>query len=266
MRKAVILARGLGTRMRRPDSGATLTAEQATVADQGLKAMIPVGRPFLDFVLNGLADAGFSQVCLVVAPQHDAIRDYYSQIAPRRINLHYAVQTEAIGTANAVLAAERFAGDNQFIVMNSDNYYPSEALNQLQELGCPGTVLFEEDALVRNSNIPPERVNTFAYGVVDGAGYLTDLIEKPDDAAAAKLRGGPVSMNIWRFSPAIFDVCRRVPLSPRGEYELPMAVHQAIQEGMKLMVARSRAGVLDMSNRGDIVTVKARLKDVQVEL
>ena len=60
---AVILARGLGTRMRRDPgvaaaegSGARvgkaapsgLTAAQAAVADAGLKAMIPVGRPLID--------------------------------------------------------------------------------------------------------------------------------------------------------------------------------------------------------------------------
>ncbi len=56
--KAVILARGLGTRMRRDDAGAELSAEQASLADSGMKAMIPVGRPFLDYVLSGLADAG----------------------------------------------------------------------------------------------------------------------------------------------------------------------------------------------------------------
>jgi hypothetical protein len=43
--KAVILARGLGTRMRRSDASARLDAAQSQVADEGLKAMIPIGRP-----------------------------------------------------------------------------------------------------------------------------------------------------------------------------------------------------------------------------
>ena len=44
--------------MRRPAPGASISDEQADIADQGLKAMIPVGRPFLDYVLSSLADAG----------------------------------------------------------------------------------------------------------------------------------------------------------------------------------------------------------------
>jgi len=89
---------------------------------------------------------------------------------------------------------------------------------------------------------------------------LAAIVEKPGagyqhneaDAAA-------ISMNIWRFDAAMFDVCRQIPLSPRGEHELPLAVGAAIDVGMQLRAVRVRAGVLDLSNRGDIVTVARRL-------
>jgi len=48
MDKLVVLARGLGTRMRRSDAGAAVDRHQAVVADSGVKAMIPIGRPFFD--------------------------------------------------------------------------------------------------------------------------------------------------------------------------------------------------------------------------
>ena len=41
--KAVILARGLGKRMRQADRDASVDARQSAVADQGIKAMIPIG-------------------------------------------------------------------------------------------------------------------------------------------------------------------------------------------------------------------------------
>ena len=54
--KAVILARGLGSRMRRAAENVALTAEQSRTADAGVKAMISLdGRPFLDFVISALA-------------------------------------------------------------------------------------------------------------------------------------------------------------------------------------------------------------------
>ena len=50
--KAVILARGLGSRMRKADDDAPLDAAQAAAADSGVKGMIPIGRPFMDFVVD----------------------------------------------------------------------------------------------------------------------------------------------------------------------------------------------------------------------
>ena len=114
--QAVILARGLGTRMRRADPAAggtgaeALSALQAAAADVGAKGMMPIGgdagRPFLEYVLSALADAGIKEVVLVVAPEHAAVREHFTQVAPpQRTTLRFAVQDEPRGTADAVFAA-----------------------------------------------------------------------------------------------------------------------------------------------------------------
>lgn len=263
--KAVILARGLGKRMRQRDSGAHLDAAQLEAADSGLKAMVPVGRPLLDYSLSALADVGFNRACLVIGPEHGSVRDYYMhQQRPSRIAISFATQLEPLGTANAVVATEDFAGSDEFIVLNSDNYYPADVLQSVQRLGRPGTVLFEAGALIQHSNIPEDRIRAFAYCVVDACGFLTDIVEKPVDEHfdACKL----ISMNCWRFGPDIFAACRDVALSPRGEYELPLAVKLAIRRGTKLKAALSHSGVLDLSRRSDIADVTERLKNVQVAL
>ena len=74
MEKAVILARGLGRRMRKTD-GASLRDDQQAVAATGVKALVPIDRPFLDYVLTALADAGYRQICLVVGPEHEVLRE-----------------------------------------------------------------------------------------------------------------------------------------------------------------------------------------------
>jgi glucose-1-phosphate thymidylyltransferase len=262
--KAVVLARGLGTRMRRANAAAQLAGEQAAIADAGVKAMIPFDRPFLDYVLSGLADAGYRHICLVIGPEHDAIRDYYENQALARVRLTYAIQHEPRGTADALLAAETFAAGREFVVMNSDNYYPVQALRALHDFPGPGTVLFESDSLVRHSNIPAERVRRYAYADVEH-GVLLHLIEKPDPGIPVP-PNALVSMNLWRFSPEIFEHCRNLPLSPRGEYELPVAVNRGIQSGMRLRVETSPLGVLDLSERGDIPVVAERLRGIQVAL
>jgi dTDP-glucose pyrophosphorylase len=256
--KAVILARGLGTRMRERDEAVQVDRAQADAADRGMKAMIPIDRPFLDYVLSALADAGYTDACLVIGPEHDAVRDYYTRaVRPRRIRVAFAIQPEPRGTADALLAAEPFVGHTFALVINGDNLYPAEELHRLRELDEPGTVLFEPDALVRGSNIPADRIRAFAIGTVTADGYLARLIEKPDAETARALGAdGLVSMNCWRLSPAIFDACRRVQPSARGELELPHAIRDAVDEGL----LRLRRGVLDLSRRGDIAAVAARLR------
>src|SRR5918993_743455 len=268
--KAVLLARGLGSRMKQDGERAALSESQAKAAAAGAKGMMPIGegaaRPFLDYVLSALADAGCTSVCFVVAPDHAVIRDYYDGVGrPLRLRIEYAVQPIADGTARAVQSAQPYAGGDPFLVLNSDNLYPAPVLRALVELDGPGLPAYARDTLVHDSGFPPDRVAAFAAIEVDGDGYLARIVEKPGreyyDAAGP---GALISMNVWRFDQRIFDACRDVPLSARGEYELPEAVGLAVQRGVRLRTFRARGAVLDLSRRSDVALVTARLKGIEV--
>jgi dTDP-glucose pyrophosphorylase len=270
-RKAVIMARGLGTRMRQSDRGTKLSPEQAAIADRGLKGLIPIGgsgRPFLDYVISGLADAGFEQVCLVIGPEHDALRRQYTVVTPpARVHISFAVQVEPRGTADAVAVARPFADGEQILVINSDNYYPIDVLRALRLLGSPGLPGFERDALVAEGNIDPDRVARFALLRVAPDQHLAGIVEKPDAATMAAM--GPealVSMNCWLFGPRIFDACAVVTPSVRGELELADAVQRAIAMGERFRVLRCARPVLDLTSRADLADVARRLGDVDVRL
>jgi len=254
--------------MRKEDETAQLAGDQAAAASRGIKAMIPIGRPFLDYVLTEVADAGFTDVCLVIGPEHQPVRDYYErETVPSRIRVHFAVQERAVGTANAVLSAEEFAGGDTFVVLNSDNYYPAAALDELHRLREPAIVGFDREILVRGGNVPVERTLRFGALDIDEDGYLRRILAAPNEKM---LRAGtPIysSMNCFLFTPEIFAACREVPLSARGEYELPQAVHWAIDKHkMRFRVVRISAPVLDLSTRGDIAGVAEHLKAVAVNL
>jgi glucose-1-phosphate thymidylyltransferase len=266
MDKAVILARGLGTRMQKRDDSAELSEAQMAVAETGVKGMIPVGRSFLDYVISGLADAGYRRICLVIGPEHDVMRDYYGSVECQRVSIEFSVQAEPLGTADAVAAAERFAAGEEFCVINSDNYYPVESLRALRELGGAGMIGFEREVLISESNIGPERVRKFAVARVDGEGYLVRVAEKPSADVLAGMGGAVcISMNCWRFGPKIFMACRSISPSVRGELELPDAVQYAIDSlGERFCVVPVRSGVLDLSSRRDVAAVAARLADVEV--
>jgi glucose-1-phosphate thymidylyltransferase len=266
--KAVILARGLGTRMRRAASDAALDEAQARAADAGVKGMIPIGRPFLDYVISALADAGFEDVCLVIGPEHRAIRDYYGREAqPSRVRVGFAVQAEPLGTADAVAAAAPFAGSDEFLAINSDNYYPVFVFERLRRLPGPGLAGFERASLARDGNIDDARVSRYAVLRLAADGTLADIVEKPDQDVWARTGSDAlISMNCWRFSPRIFEAIRRIDRSPRGEYELADAVREAMRLGERFDVVPVAAGVLDLSQRTDIPAVARRLAGVEVRL
>ena len=275
--KAIILAAGLGTRMRKSasgqsDSGQALSDQQSAVAAKGIKAMIPIDRPFLDYSLSSLADAGFRSICLVIGTDHDQVRDYYSRVVCDRIKIDFAVQSQPLGTAHALASATEFAGDDAVLVLNGDNYYPVDALQSARLAEGAATVGFQRDSLIANSNIPADRVTAYAVMQQDSEGYLKKIIEKPgaDTLAPSVIHSGLprlISMNCWRFEPAIFESCRRIGQSSRGEYEMADAVMDSIEnQGQRYRVIPSDAGVLDLSHQEDIASVTRWLREVEVQL
>ena len=251
------------------NESAELDARQTAVADTGVKALIPIDRPFLDYVLSALAEAGYKKVCLVIGPEHHELREYYgNELQTERLEISFGVQAKPLGTADAVLAVEEFADGDDFVVINSDNYYPLEALRGLRELDGPGTALFDRESMFAGSNIPHERLRAFAVAKTSDNGYLQRIIEKPDEQTLNSL-GDPIyiSMNCWRFGPTIFQACREIGPSPRGELELPDAVQYAIDVlGERFKVVTTQGAVLDLSFRSDVVPVARKLAHVEVKL
>ena len=238
--------------MRAADEGAVLTKEQTLVASQGIKALMPLadGKTMLELIIETLAEAGFIDLCLVIGPEHDAIRGFCSE---KHLQVNFAIQQEPLGTADAVLAAESFIGpDDIFLVVNSDNLYPVESLRRLRKEACPALIGFARSSLIAKSNIHEDRIAKFAVIETDEVGNLIRVVEKPKDIAASSY----VSMNAWLFSPPIFNACRVVGPSERGEYEITAAVQYSIDVlGERFAVVTSDEGVLDLSSRADIESV-----------
>jgi len=254
--------------MRARDGDAALTPEQQRAADTGVKAMMPInGHAFLAYVINAIADAGLTEVGLVVAPDHELLRGYFADQPPARVRVSFVVQPEPRGTADAVVAVEPWVRDDPFLVMNADNLYPAAALRDLIGVDGPAFPAFEADDLVATSNIPEERLRGFALVEVDQDGYLRSIVEKPhlpleDGSRLPPVPGSAVSMNCWKFDARIFQACRDVPVSARGEYELPEAVGLAAVRGMRFRAVPARGPVLDLSRRADAADVARRLAGI----
>lgn len=110
--KAVVLAGGLGTRLRErvPDLP---------------KPMAPVaGRPFLAYVLDALTRGGFDDIVLAVGYRWEAIRAGFG-CSYRGASIAYAVETEPLGTGGAIahaFASAGIKGREAALVLNGDTY------------------------------------------------------------------------------------------------------------------------------------------------
>ena len=264
---SVLLAAGRGTRLQ-TSSDTSLTPAQLSAAASGFKAALPVNdRPFLDYILSSLADAGFDEACIIVRPDDSVLRARYSSLTPSRIRVRFVVQEQPLGTAHALLTAASVIGERPFVVLNADNYYPVSGLTLLREAGEPATLAFSRAGLLANRQLEPDRLARYAVLERDADGYLTDVIEKPDDLRLLARDDVAISMNVWRFDDRIFDACGGMSPSPRGEFELPNAVRRGIREmGLRIRAIPIDAPVLDLSHRADVPFVTEQLSGVDVRL
>lgn len=269
---AVILARGLGSRLR-ADDGAALTPAQGVAAAAGAKGVMPVaGRPFLDYLLHELAEAGVTDVVFVVAPDDPFIRQRYENEAPpSRVRVRFAVQEEPRGTAHALLAARDAVcaalgaptddtHRRHFLMCNADDLYPSAAVRALVELDGPGVIAFDADAVLAGGLMDPARLRAFALLDIDDEGALREIVEKPPaDHPLALADTRWVSMNLWRFTDAIFADCATVHPSVRGELELADAVRHAIARGERFRAVPQHVAVPGLTHRRDVAALEALL-------
>ncbi len=253
IKKAVVLARGLGTRMR-ANTEQNLSKKQAKIAELGVKALMPISknRTFLDFVLQNLKRANFTDICLVIGDEHEILKKFC-----RKNNLQFAIQKEPHGTADAVFSAKKFVQNDNFLVLNSDNLYPIEVLKRLQQFDNAGLIAFHRNGLISESNISEDKIKKFAIVDFDEKNNLRKVVEKPEYINENQVY---ISMNAWVFTPKIFIACQKIEKSERGELELTKAVQYAIENlSETFKVETYNGGVLDLSSREDIAKVVEKL-------
>jgi D-glycero-alpha-D-manno-heptose 1-phosphate guanylyltransferase len=107
IKKAIILAGGRGARL------------QSTVPNLP-KPMAPVGgRPFLEYVLDRLVDAGVTDVILSVGYRAETIQKHFGN-SYRRVPLRYSIEKNALGTGGALVLALKGEDSSPVLVLNGD--------------------------------------------------------------------------------------------------------------------------------------------------
>lgn len=111
VQSAVILAGGLGTRLR------------SAVPDLP-KPMAPIdGRPFLEYQLDYWIKQGISHFVLAVGYRHEVITGHFGE-RYRTATLDYVFEQTPLGTGGGVLLAlQKLPRDQRFLLLNGDTYF-----------------------------------------------------------------------------------------------------------------------------------------------
>lgn len=239
----------------------------------GLKQIDPMGpsgETILDYSVFDALRAGFSKVVFIIRPDFEAdFRNNVSSKFEHLVDVEYAFQTldklpsgfsvpagreKPWGTTHAILCAADVVKEN-FAVINADDFYGQESYAVLNEelsgvdslantFSMVGftlrNTLSDHGSVARgvcktNENALLTHIDEMTNLSREGSGALYTR----EDGSVVNLTGDePVSMNMWGFTPRLFDHLDRVfqeflrssGTELKSECFIPLTVGQLISE------------------------------------
>ena len=237
VRKAVIPAAGLGTRM-------------LPISRTVPKEMLPiVDKPAMAYLVEECAQAGITDVLIITGRNKNAIEDYFdfspeyeaafvrkgkpeqidvmrASAAPGGIRVYFIRQKETRGLGHAILCAENFIGDEPFSVLYGDDVIFSEGKNATAQL--IDTYNKYGRTVCGVKPVPREQLKKYcslkAEPIEGGKGeyFVDDMIEKPqrlEDAFSNLSILGRVLL-----TPDIFEILRNTAPGAGNEIQLTDAI------------------------------------------
>ncbi|MCY3775984.1 MAG: NTP transferase domain-containing protein [Candidatus Aminicenantes bacterium] len=272
----------------------------------GLKQIDPVGpggETLLDYSVYDAVRAGFDRVVFIVRGDMESdFRDAAGRRIERRVAVEYCRQELEMvpgwfsipperrkpwGTGHAVLAA-RNAIDGNFAAVNADDFYGAGSYRKLaghlqQAADCRrgdyGMVGFRLRETLSDHGTVARGVCRSRQGLLEEVVELTRIARTSDGAVyfdsegqAHNLSGDElVSMNMWGFTPSIFDHLERAFarfLRERGgedgaEFMIPTLVNDLVAAGQaRVRVLRSSDAWFGVTYREDRDRVTSQIREL----
>ncbi len=219
--KAIVLAGGLGTRLR-----------PLTFAIP--KPLIPVGeRPILEVLIENLKAHGVVDIYLAVGYKAELVQLYFQDGQRFRVNIHYSQEEKRLGTGGPLrLIRDRFGLSEPVLVMNSD------IITKLNFQDFYQSHLTEDVAITVGIR---EYEYIVPYGVVKTEEMqISSIEERP------KLSFN-ISCGIYVVNPHILD------LVPDDQFfDMPDLIRGAIKSGYKLFPYQIREQWVAIESLGDL--------------
>ncbi len=233
--RGVLLAGGTGARLR-PLTNVTN------------KHLLPVyKKPMIFYPLQTLIDAGIKDILIVTGGEH--VGDFFRLLGSGKnwgARFSYEIQEGNTGTGAALLLAEDFVRDEEFMVILGDNVV-TEDVSRFVKSFKTEKERFKAKILIAKVPDPQN------YGVVTFKGKkISGIIEKPKDP-----RSPYVNTGLWMFLPDVFGHLKRLKKSPRGEYEITDVLAYYVKQGLLtysvLRSAWTDAGSFDSLYRATVL-------------
>ncbi|MEU0136558.1 glucose-1-phosphate thymidylyltransferase [Streptomyces sp. NPDC006296] len=204
--KALVLSGGAGTRLR-------------PITHTSAKQLVPVAnKPVLFYGLEAIAEAGITDVGIIVGDTAPEIREAVGDGSALGIDVTYIPQDEPRGLAHAVLIARDFLGDDDFVMYLGDNFIVGGITGLVEEFRAD-----RPDAQILLTKVP----NPTAFGVaeLDAQGRVASLEEKPKEP-----KSDLALVGVYLFTPAVHEAVRAIEPSWRGELEITHAIQWLIDQ------------------------------------
>ena len=236
-RRAVVLAGGLGTRLR---------PYTAVIP----KPLMPVGdRPILGIVLDQLRRHGFGRVTLATGHLAELIEAYFRDGAGCGLDIDYFREHEPLGTVGALAHIDGLS-DEPFLVMNGDVLTDLDYAAMLAdhvERGAAATIA----VIHRTVQVS---LGMMRFDDPADADRVTDYIEKPRYDYEA-------SMGVYCFSPRVLE-----HLVPGERLDFPDLVHRLMKAGEIVSAWRPDAYWLDIGRHDDYEQAIAEFEGMRSRL
>jgi mannose-1-phosphate guanylyltransferase len=213
--KAIILAGGLGTRLR-------------PLTNNTPKPMLPIGeKPILEHLVNWTKKGGIKSVILCVSYLKESIEDYFGDGEKFGVKIEYAISKKQLATAGQLKTAEKFI-DDDFVCMYGDSIFNFSLRSMIKQHSI------KKPFVTMSLN---EYKTTLPYGVIETSkkGKVVNWNEKPEIKAN-------VNMGCYIMNPQVFN------LIPKNK---PYGMDDVIKKAMKKKVVNSfitKKGFTDIGN------------------
>jgi glucose-1-phosphate thymidylyltransferase len=230
--KALVLSGGSGTRLR-------------PITHTSAKQLVPVAnKPVLFYGLEAIAQAGVTDVGIIVGDTAAAIEAAVGDGSKFGINVTYIRQTAPLGLAHAVLIAREYLGDDDFIMYLGDNFIVGGINSLVDEFKATGP-----DAQILLTQVTDPR--SFGIAELDQeTGRVKSLEEKPKHP-----KSDLALVGVYLFTPAIHEAVANLKPSWRGELEITEAIQWLLDNGRPLNSTMITGYWKDTGNVTDMLEV-----------